>query len=68
MYLNRNKHFNAVLMNLSKRAKHITSEYDENRSGKTVQEMKQLVSRLPYMLALKKQLSTCNHPVINFAW
>uniref|UniRef100_A0A2S2PDZ3 Vacuolar protein sorting-associated protein 33A n=1 Tax=Schizaphis graminum TaxID=13262 RepID=A0A2S2PDZ3_SCHGA len=54
----RNKHFNAVLMNLSKRAKHITSEYDENRSGKTVQEMKQLVSRLPYMLALKKQLST----------
>jgi len=55
-------------MNLSKRAKHITSEYDENRSGKTVQEMKQLVSRLPYMLALKKQLSTCNHPIINFAW
>lgn len=55
-------------MNLSKRAKHITSEYDENRSGKTVQEMKQLVSRLPYMLALKKQLSTCNHLVINFAW
>ncbi|VVC35846.1 Hypothetical protein CINCED_3A007180 [Cinara cedri] len=54
----RNKHFNAVLMNLSVRAKHITSEYDENRSGKTVQEMKQLVSRLPYMLALKKQLST----------
>lgn len=53
-------------MNLSKRAKHITLEYDENRSGKTVQEMKQLVSRLPYMLALKKQLSTCNHPVILF--
>ncbi|XP_025409847.1 vacuolar protein sorting-associated protein 33A [Sipha flava] len=54
----RNKHFNAVLMNLSKRAKNITSEYDETRSGKTVQEMKQLVSRLPYMMALKKQLST----------
>lgn len=53
-------------MNLSKRAKHITLEYDENRSGKTVQEMKQLVSRLPYMLALKKQLSTCNHSVIFF--
>lgn len=52
-------------MNLSKRAKHITSEYDETRSGKTVQEMKQLVSRLPYMLTLKKQLSICNHPVIN---
>lgn len=71
MCLNRNKHFNAVLMNLSKKAKHITSEYDENRSGKTVQEMKQLVSRLPYMLALKKQLSTCNQPVINiifFFW
>jgi hypothetical protein len=55
-------------MNLSKRAKNITSEYDETRSGKTVQEMKQLVSRLPYMMALKKQLSTCNHPVINFTW
>ncbi|XP_050427977.1 vacuolar protein sorting-associated protein 33A [Adelges cooleyi] len=54
----RNKHFNAVLMNLSKRAKHITSEYDETRNGKTVQEMKQLVSKLPYMLTLKKQLST----------
>lgn len=53
-------------MNLSKRAKHITSEYDETRSGKTVQEMKQLVSRLPYMLTLKKQLSTCNRPVIYF--
>lgn len=52
-------------MNLSKKAKHITSEYDENRSGKTVQEMKQLVSRLPYMLALKKQLSTCNQHAIN---
>lgn len=54
-------------MNLSKRAKTITSEYDETRSGKTVQEMKQLVSRLPYMLALKKQLSTCNHTAINFS-
>lgn len=54
-------------MNLSKRAKTITSEYDETRSGKTVQEMKQLVSRLPYMLALKKQLSTCNHTVIHFS-
>ncbi|XP_050526937.1 vacuolar protein sorting-associated protein 33A [Daktulosphaira vitifoliae] len=54
----RNKHFNAVLMNLSKRAKIITSEYDEKRNGKTVQEMKQLVSKLPYMLTLKKQLST----------
>lgn len=54
-------------MNLSKRAKHITLEYDENRSGKTVQEMKQLVSKLPYMLALKKQLSTCNHSVIFFS-
>lgn len=53
-------------MNLSKRAKNITSEYDETRSGKTVQEMKQLVSRLPYMMALKKQLSTCNFRVINF--
>lgn len=53
-------------MNLSKRAKHITLEYDETRSGKTVQEMKQLVSKLPYILALKKQLSTCNHSVIKF--
>lgn len=53
-------------MNLSKRAKHITSEYDETRSGKTVQEMKQLVSRLPYMLALKKQLSTCNDSLFSF--
>lgn len=68
MYLNRNKHFNAVLMNLSKRAKNITTEYDETRSGNTVQDMKQLVSRLPYMLTLKKQLSTCNHPVIHFSW
>jgi len=55
-------------MNLSKRAKNITSEYDETRSGKTVQEMKQLVSRLPYMLALKEQLSTCNHIVVNYFW
>jgi len=53
-------------MNLSKRAKNITSEYDETRSDKTVQKMKQLVSRLPYMLMLKKQLSTCNQPVIHF--
>lgn len=64
----RNKHFNAALLDLSKRAKNITSEYDENRSGKTVQEMKQLVLKLPYMLALKKQLSTCNHSVINFSF
>lgn len=55
-------------MNLSIRAKNITSEYDETRSGKTVQDMKYLVSRLPYMLTLKKQLSTCNCRIIHFSW
>lgn len=61
----RNKHFNAALLSLNERAKNITSEYNEKRRDQSRQGMKDLISRLRYIMTLKKQLSTCNHSVID---
>lgn len=60
----RNKHFNAVLLNLNERTRNII-DYIENIKRQSLQSKKCLLSRLPSVMELKKQLSTCNHSVIN---
>ncbi|XP_050292813.1 vacuolar protein sorting-associated protein 33A [Anthonomus grandis grandis] len=52
----RDKSFNAVPIYLAKQAKSITAQ-TENTQGKTVQEMKLFVHRLPMILAKKKQIA-----------
>lgn len=53
----RDKNFSAVGPALSKKAKLISSQFQERHGDKTVQEMKQFVSRLPYMMANKQSLA-----------
>lgn len=53
----RDKNFNAVGPALSKKAKLISAQLEERHGDKTIQEMKQFVTRLPHMLATKKSLA-----------
>ncbi|KYN22885.1 Vacuolar protein sorting-associated protein 33A [Trachymyrmex cornetzi] len=52
--VHRDKNFNDIEPVLSKKAKVISSQYDERHGDKNVQEIKQFVARLPYMLATKQ--------------
>ncbi|KAL7287732.1 hypothetical protein TKK_0018117 [Trichogramma kaykai] len=53
----RDKNFNGVGPVLSKKAKTISSQFDERHGDKSVQEIKQFVARLPHMLATKQSLA-----------
>lgn len=53
----RDKHFFVVGQSLSRRAKQMSSQFDEGHGGRTVQEIKQFVAKLPQMLAVKKCLA-----------
>ncbi|KAL0114024.1 hypothetical protein PUN28_011383 [Cardiocondyla obscurior] len=53
----RDKNFNGVGPVLSKKAKVISSQFDERHGDKSVQEIKQFVARLPHMLATKQSLA-----------
>ncbi|KYQ52856.1 Vacuolar protein sorting-associated protein 33A [Trachymyrmex zeteki] len=53
----RDKNFNGVGPVLSKKAKVISSQFDERYGDKSVQEIKQFVARLPHMLATKQSLA-----------
>ncbi|XP_076622166.1 vacuolar protein sorting-associated protein 33A [Colletes latitarsis] len=53
----RDKNFNGVGPVLSKKAKVISSQFDEKHRDKSVQEIKQFVARLPHMLATKQSLA-----------
>ncbi|XP_053982157.1 vacuolar protein sorting-associated protein 33A [Hylaeus volcanicus] len=53
----RDKNFNGVGPVLSKKAKVISSQFDERHRDKSVQEIKQFVARLPHMLATKQSLA-----------
>ncbi|XP_003701819.1 vacuolar protein sorting-associated protein 33A [Megachile rotundata] len=53
----RDKNFNGVGPFLSKKARIISSQFDERHGDKSVQEIKQFVARLPYMLATKQSLA-----------
>nr|CAD7196702.1 unnamed protein product [Timema douglasi] len=54
----RDKNFNAVGPTLSRKARLISSQFEERHGEKTVQEMKQFVARLPHMMAAKASLAT----------
>ncbi|XP_076434715.1 vacuolar protein sorting-associated protein 33A-like [Babylonia areolata] len=54
----RDKNFNAVGSIVSKKAKHITAEFDERHAAKTIGEMKQFVSKLPHLQASRQSLAT----------
>jgi len=56
-YSCRDKNFNGVGPVLSKKAKVISSQFDERHGDKSVQEIKQFVARLPHMLATKQSLA-----------
>ncbi|XP_025159289.1 vacuolar protein sorting-associated protein 33A isoform X3 [Harpegnathos saltator] len=53
----RDKNFNGVGPVLSRKAKVISSQFDERHGDKSVQEIKQFVARLPHMLATKQSLA-----------
>ncbi|KAF3422755.1 hypothetical protein E2986_05865 [Frieseomelitta varia] len=53
----RDKNFNGVGPVLSKKAKVISSQFDERHGDKSVQEIKQFIARLPHMLATKQSLA-----------
>ncbi|CAD6239032.1 GSCOCG00008613001-RA-CDS [Cotesia congregata] len=53
----RDRNFNGVGPILSQKAKIISSQFDERHGDKSVQEIKQFVARLPYMLATKQSLA-----------
>ncbi|XP_063227243.1 vacuolar protein sorting-associated protein 33A isoform X2 [Bacillus rossius redtenbacheri] len=53
----RDKNFNAVGPALSRKARLISSQFEERHGEKTVQEMKQFVARLPHMMAAKASLA-----------
>ena len=58
----RDKNFNAVGPILSRKAKAISTAFEEKKDVKTVQELKQLVDKLPHMQSLKQ--SVANHTTI----
>lgn len=53
----RDKNFNGVGPVLTRKAKVISSQFDERHGDKSVQEIKQFVARLPHMLATKQSLA-----------
>ncbi|XP_059089713.1 vacuolar protein sorting-associated protein 33A-like [Tigriopus californicus] len=53
----RDKNFNAVGPTLSKKAKYVSSQFEERHEAKTVQELKSFVDKLPQMKILKQSLS-----------
>lgn len=53
----RDKNFFVVGQSLSRRAKQMSSQFDEVHDGRSVQEIKQFVAKLPQMLAVKKCLA-----------
>ena len=53
----RDKNFNGVGPVLSKKAKVISSQFDERHGDKSVQEIKQFIALLPHMLATKQSLA-----------
>jgi hypothetical protein len=57
-FIFRDKNFNAVGPALSRKAKLISSQFEERHGEKTVQEIKQFVARLPHMMATKASLAT----------
>ncbi|XP_071848464.1 vacuolar protein sorting-associated protein 33A-like [Apostichopus japonicus] len=54
----RDKNFNAVGPELSKKAKTLSAIYDERKDARTVRAMKQFVSKLPHIQLEKSQLAT----------
>ena len=54
----RDKNFNAVGTILSKKAKAISSAFEERHGAKTVQEFKTFVDKLPQMKSLKQSITT----------
>jgi hypothetical protein len=58
VFVFRDKNFNAVGPVLSRKAKLISSQFEERHGEKTVQEIKQFVARLPHMMAAKASLAT----------
>uniref|UniRef100_T1J2P7 Vacuolar protein sorting-associated protein 33A n=1 Tax=Strigamia maritima TaxID=126957 RepID=T1J2P7_STRMM len=61
----RDCHINAVGPILSKKAKLITSQFEERHSMKTIGEMKLFVSKLPEMQSLKQSISNRKYIVKN---
>lgn len=58
MLLNyRDKNFNGIGPVLAKKAKIISSQFDEKHRDKSVQEIKQFVARLPHMLLTKQSIT-----------
>ncbi|XP_066592546.1 vacuolar protein sorting-associated protein 33A [Prorops nasuta] len=53
----RDKNFNGVGPVLSRKARVISSQFDERHGDKSVQEIKQFVAKLPHMLATKQSLA-----------
>ncbi|XP_065201520.1 vacuolar protein sorting-associated protein 33A [Planococcus citri] len=58
----RDKNLFAIGLTLSRRAKQMSLQFDEGQDGRTVQEIKQFVAKLPQMLAVKKCLA--NHMTV----
>ena len=54
----RDKNFNAVGPTLSRKARAISSAFEERHGAKTVQEFKTFVDKLPQMQSLKQSLAT----------
>ncbi|XP_076181457.1 vacuolar protein sorting-associated protein 33A isoform X3 [Ptiloglossa arizonensis] len=53
----RDKNFNGIGPVLAKKAKIISSQFDEKHRDKSVQEIKQFVARLPHMLLTKQSIT-----------
>lgn len=54
----RDKNFNAVGPTLSRKARAISTAFEERHGAKTVQEFKSFVDKLPQMQALKQSIAT----------
>ncbi|XP_078723144.1 vacuolar protein sorting-associated protein 33A isoform X2 [Lampetra fluviatilis] len=54
----RDRNFNAVGEVLSRKARLITAQFEERHQAKTVGEIKEFVSKLPHMQAVKSSLAT----------
>lgn len=54
----RDKNFNAVGPNLSKKAKAIAAQFDERHGAKNVRELKLFVEKMPQMQAVRDSLAT----------
>lgn len=59
------KNFNGVGPILSRKAREISSQFDERHGDKSVREMKQFVAKLPHMLATKQSLAKRTYSGIN---